>query len=213
MKNKSDTNLLRHYCNLNKGSFLDVGSVHYEHFRDISESVFRKYVSRLSKEGMIQPVSKGLFYIGRQLPEDLDSRILTFFNAKNIHFGESLLFELGIIETKPEYECLRCFYGNKNRHVRGFYFWPIRFTSGLAPKYLFELFDLIDQFEKIPEESMAKYLEEVGTRLSKLNEFDLKHMDVEYKRGVYSKLDNMLKSLHKSTEVMQWYERRKRISH
>ena len=59
---------------------------------------------------------------------------------------------------------------------------------------------------------MAKYLEEVGIRLSKLNEFDLNHMDVEYKRGVYSKLDNMLKSLHKSTEVMQWYECRKRIS-
>ena len=75
MKNKSDTNLLRHYCNLNKGSFLDVGSVHYEHFRDISESVFRKYVSRLSKEGMIQPVSKGLFYIGYELPDDLDNRI------------------------------------------------------------------------------------------------------------------------------------------
>ena len=60
---------------------------------------------------------------------------------------------------------------------------------------------------------MELYLSEVGTRLSKFDNRDLNYMGVEYKRGVYSKLDNMLKSLHKSTEVMQWYERRKRISH
>ena len=213
MKNKSDTNLLRHYCNLHRGGFLDVGRVQSEHFKEISESVFRKYVSRLAKEGIIQPVSKGLFYIGRELPEDLDDKILYFFKARNIHFGESLLYELGIIKTKPEYECLRCLYGHKNRHVRGYYFWPLPFSCGLAEIYLFELFDLIDQFDKIPEESMELYLSEVGTRLSKFDNRDLNYMGVEYKRGVYSKLDNMLKSLHKSTEVMQWYERRKRISH
>ena len=50
MKNKSDTNLLRHYCNLHSGSFLDVGRVHDEHFKDLSESVFRKYVSRLTND-------------------------------------------------------------------------------------------------------------------------------------------------------------------
>jgi hypothetical protein len=44
MKNKSDTNLIRHYCNLHSGSFLDVGRVHDDHFKDLSESVFRKYV-------------------------------------------------------------------------------------------------------------------------------------------------------------------------
>lgn len=213
MKNKSDTNLIRHYCNLHSGSFLDVGRVHDDHFKDLSESVFRKYVSRLSKEGMIQPVSKGLFYICRELPEDLDDHIYAFFKGYKIHFGESLLYELGIIETKPEYECLRCFYGNKNRHVRKYYFWPLSIFNFEGKKYLLELLDLIDQFDKIPEESMGIYLEAVGERINQYDDSHLAKMMIEYKKNVYLKLENMLNQLHISNRVMQWYEHRKRISH
>lgn len=71
MKNKFDTNLLRHYCNCHRNSFLYVGRVHDEHIKDISESVFRKYVSRLTEEEMLQPVSKGLLYISYSISDNL----------------------------------------------------------------------------------------------------------------------------------------------
>lgn len=102
MKNKSDTNLLRHYCNCHRDSFLDDGRVHDEHIKDISESLFRKYVSRLTEEGMLQPVSKGIIYIGYSISDNLDSKICSFFGARNIHFGDYLLYGLGIIDKKPE---------------------------------------------------------------------------------------------------------------
>lgn len=59
MKNKSTTNLLRHYCNLHKGEMFDVHDVSI-HFKNVPISSFRKYVSRLVEEGILTPISKSL---------------------------------------------------------------------------------------------------------------------------------------------------------
>ena len=51
---------------------------------------------------MLQPVSKGIIYIGYSISDNLDSKICSFFGARNIHFGDYLLYGLGIIDKKPE---------------------------------------------------------------------------------------------------------------
>lgn len=69
MKNKSTTNLLRHYCNMHKNEIFDVYNVSC-HFKDVPNSSLRKYVSRLVEEGILLPISKGVYFIGND-PTDL----------------------------------------------------------------------------------------------------------------------------------------------
>ena len=70
-------------------------------------------------------------------------------------------------------------YGNKKRHVRKYCFWPFSVFSLLGPKYLIELIDLIDQFDKISEDDMGKYLNEVGERIKQYDDKDLRRVHID----------------------------------
>lgn len=52
MRNKSDTNLIRHYCKLHQNQIFDVHDVMKE-FKEVTPSNFRKYVSRLVEEQLL----------------------------------------------------------------------------------------------------------------------------------------------------------------
>ena len=213
MKNKSDTNLLRYYCNCHKEELFDVDEVHNGHFKELSPNTFRKYVSRLVEEHKLQPISKGLYFIGQEIPNNIDELILRYFcKYKKVHFGNSLLYELNIISDKPEFEEIRCSKGLGNRHVRGFYLKPLTFSEILAPRYLLELVELISLENTISEDNEFAYMTAIGDRVKQYRDSDLSHLSIEYRRIVYIKLANLLSSLHISNTVMQWYEYHKGFS-
>ena len=70
-------------------------------------------------------------------------------------------------------------YGNKKRHVRKYYFWPFSFFLLLGPKYLIELIDLIDQFDKNLEDDMGKYLNDVSERIKQYDDKDLRRVHID----------------------------------
>ncbi len=213
MKNKSNTNMVRRYCNWHKGEFFDVCQVHWLYFRKYPLNIFRKYVSRLVEEGILQPVSKGFYFIGDCLPENLDDRIMRHFTEGHIiHSGDSLLYELGIIKDKPKVETLRCSYPSCNRNIRNFYFK----TNGpyviQDHKNILELIDLVSMEKKIDDDDMFNYLSAVGEYVKKYSDKDLWGIKVEYNRIVYSNLANLLDSLHISNRVREWYESQHEVS-
>lgn len=64
MKTKTDTGLIRNYCLNNIGALFDMGYLYKTLFFEIPESNYRKYIVRLSKDGILKQISKGIFLIG-----------------------------------------------------------------------------------------------------------------------------------------------------
>ena len=79
MNNKSDTNSIRHYCALHKQMIFDVSEVK-DKFPVVSDSNFRKYVSRLVEERVLTVISKGIYFIGDELPDNLEKLLQKLCN-------------------------------------------------------------------------------------------------------------------------------------
>ena len=214
MKNKSDTNMLRHYCNLHRGKIFDMARVNKQEFPNYPDNVFRKYVSRLVIEGYLLPIDRGIYFIGNELPTNIDEMILRHHGASNrIHYGNSLLFEVGIIDEKPEFEEVFCMASFKNRRVRNFAFKGLQTFLDDAPKYLVELIELISLQNDIPEDNEFIYFSELKERLLKYKDEDLNRIKPVYRRIVYVRLANLLDQLHISNKVKSWYGHYKGLSY
>ena len=108
--------MIRHYCSLHNGGIFDVQVLHCHEFSTYDESSFRKYVSKIVEEGVLTPISKGVYYIGKSLPDNLDSIIVNSYKIRQAFYGkESFLFDEGIVENKPRITTpyLKWPFGNK----------------------------------------------------------------------------------------------------
>lgn len=218
MKSHSDINLIRHYCNIKHIEIFDASYHYQKEFSHLSESVFRKYMSRLVEEGFLQYVAKGIYYVGWKMPEDIDKKIEYYFLSdglhKGIYGGEALLYKLGIIDKKPENIEILSPMVVKNRNVRNYYI--KRLNSRADDTNTLELLELLSINVDLNEESQDKLIEAIGDRLLNYegldNNFAFRHYKIDYPRIVYSKLANLLEPLHKSNDVKQWYENQIEIS-
>ena len=218
MKSHSDINLIRHYCNIEHIKIFD-SSFHYKRkFNHLSESVFRKYMSRLVEEGFFQYVAKGIYYVGWKMPDNIDEEIEHYFlygddYASGIYGGDALLYNLGIIKEKPEITEILSPLVTKNRNVRNYYIKPL--NSRCDDTSTLELLELLSIKREFDEDEESAMLMAVAERLKEFkglerNSFNLYKID--YPRIVYVRLDNYLKSLHIPYEVMQWYGNQIEIS-
>lgn len=220
MKSHSDINLIRHYCNINHIEIFD-SSYHYQkEFSHLSESVFRKYMSRLVEEGFLQYVAKGVYFVGWKMPEDIDRKIEYYFLGdrlnKGIFGGKALLYKLGIINEKPETVEILSPLVTKNRNIRKYYVKPL--NSRVDDTNTIELLELLSISIKndLDEDSQERLIMAIGERLLNYegltNSLIFREYKIDYPRVVYSKLAILLEPLHKSNEVKQWYENQIEIS-
>lgn len=61
----SKTELIRKYCSEHKNDIFDVGFLHKTLFNHLSESSFRKFVSRLADEKILFPIRKVIYIVGQ----------------------------------------------------------------------------------------------------------------------------------------------------
>lgn len=59
------TKKVREYCNVNKDSFVDVSKMKDCEFAEVPYKTLLKILNRLEDEGMLNSVSKGVYYIGK----------------------------------------------------------------------------------------------------------------------------------------------------
>lgn len=82
------TSAIRKYCQRRIGSIIDAPFVYREYFPLMEYRTFLKVLNRLEKDGMPQPIDKGVYYIrgnGPQTsPEKLSALIITYYTA-NYH--------------------------------------------------------------------------------------------------------------------------------
>ena len=210
MNNKSDTNLIRHYCHIHKGYFFDVKQLKRTDFNFISESNFRKYVSRMVEEKELTYIDKGFYYIGSELPLDIDEKIEKRFigDPYAIYGGEALLWKLGIKTEKPETVTILTSYGGTNRRIKNIQLEYKSFT--ILSKPLSVILELINSQKLLSEDDSSTYLMKIVELMPTDIEFELNEMSINYPRIVYTRLANYLIQMNISNEVMAWYENKLR---
>ena len=208
MNNHSTTNLIRHYCNLHFQEIFDVELVNRIKFNTVAPNTFRKYVSRLVEEHVLTPISKGVYYIGPSLPDNIEQVAFNkYFDSYSCRFAkETLLYKLGIIDKKPE---TITFYKWWNRGNRNIYNLHIIETKGLDPIYnnIAEILELLDCEKLVGLEDKSTYVAKLYEKLAIARSFKFdKSLTNLYSRIVFSKLAYFLDQLHISNKVMQDYE-------
>jgi hypothetical protein len=209
MENQSATNRIRHYCQYHSGSIFDVFEMHKDKFPEIDERSFRKYVSRMVKEGRLTPISKGVYVVGPTLPDNIDGLILQHYLRSDplVYARESLLFQEGVIDSEPKLTKVFVIWDQGNKRVGDFFFMN---NPNLSPfPYYNEkniLLELIYCKESMKGLDMIKLSEALIRHLKQYKEDPYDGKKIIYSKTVYYVLANLLEKLHISNKVITDYE-------
>lgn len=212
MKNKSEMNSLRYIVHRSFDQLFDTSHMWKTHFKSMSFDSFRKYVSRLIEENELIPVGKGLYYVGKELPPDIENRICNYFlDSHGSCYGETtLLYRLNLIDEEPKNIVILSSMVKGNRKIGK----VVVKSAPIFPSETSwrELFELLSLKKYIDEEHLGMYSMHLAFRIPK-NDMDLRRFmyslemsEISYPRIVYIRLAELLNQLHISNEVMQWYE-------
>jgi len=207
MKNKSDTNLIRHYCKTHGLEIFDVHDM-MKKFPDVSPSNFRKYVSRLVGEYLLWPISKGVYFIGNNPTETIiDAAIRDYYFKCTRCAKESFLFSMGIIDERPETPTYYIDWSQGNKKIKGIQFIESKNVFNLMAYRKLDLLDMIYYEDLVHEDDKGKYSLKLAELLLTYKEISSEDEPrIEYPRYVYIKLANLLDSMHISNRVMENYE-------
>ena len=64
------TKLIREYCKSNNGAIFDVSKLKDTEFAEVPYKTLLKILNRLEEEGLLSPVSKGVYFIGEKLVDE-----------------------------------------------------------------------------------------------------------------------------------------------
>ena len=84
------TKLIREYCKNNNGAIFDVSKLKDTEFAEVPYKTLLKILNRLEEEGLLKPVSKGVYFIGEKpVDEYMD-------DGKGMFVGYQLFNDVGI---------------------------------------------------------------------------------------------------------------------
>lgn len=210
METESTFSQIKHYCKHHPQTIFDVAQVLQAYFPSINAGSFRKFVSRLVQEGALIPISKGVYYIGQEFPENVEEIILNHYCGDRPIFyaKESLLYHEGIIENKPDITKLYVAFGLGNKTIGNvmliqsksacdFFYTPEKLT----------LLELLDSQKLVPEDNLGLFSKSVINHCQRMaNEAHTRKESISYPRITYIKLAKALDKCHISNSVMSDYE-------
>lgn len=90
------TKLIREYCKNNSGTFFDASKLKDTEFAEVPYKTLLKILNRLEEEGLLKPVSKGVYFIGEK-PVDEELIFDEYVDdGKGMYVGYQLFNDLGI---------------------------------------------------------------------------------------------------------------------
>ena len=99
------TKFVREYCKNNSGTFFDVSKLKDAEFSEVPYKTLLKILNRLEEEGLLKPVSKGVYFIGEK-PMDEELIFDEYVDdRKGMFVGYQLFNDVGIsnyVECKIE---------------------------------------------------------------------------------------------------------------
>ena len=88
--------MLREYCKKNNGAIFDVSKLKDTEFSEVPYKTLLKILNRLEEEGLLKPVSKGVYFIGEK-PVDEELIFDEYVdNGKGMFVGYQLFNDVGI---------------------------------------------------------------------------------------------------------------------
>lgn len=90
------TKFVREYCKNNSGAFFDVSKLKDTEFSEVPYKTLLKILNRLEEEGLLNPVSKGVYFIGEK-PVDEELIFDEYVDdGKGMFIGYQLFNDVGI---------------------------------------------------------------------------------------------------------------------
>ena len=90
------TKLVREYCKNNSGAIFDVSKLKNTEFAEVPYKTLLKILNRLEEEGLLKPVSKGVYFIGEK-PVDEELFLDEYVDdGKGMFVGYQLFNDVGI---------------------------------------------------------------------------------------------------------------------
>ena len=90
------TKLIREYCKNNSGAIFDVSKLKDTEFAEVPYKTLLKILNRLAEEGLLEPVSKGVYFIGEK-PVDEELIFDEYVDdGKGMFVGYQLFNDVGI---------------------------------------------------------------------------------------------------------------------
>lgn len=210
-----DTQVLRNYFNSAQGMIVDLGFLHETSFKEINLSNFRKYISRLAEEGLLNPISKGVYSVGKIDADKLIETVCNHYIENGMGFakGEYLLYQKGIINKIPEKIELVSYGTMTNKNINQIYINKSSKPIGKATADFFELLQLAYFSTKakgmLDEDEMLSLSSTLTAKALSYSEFMVSsntELIKLFPRIYYTSLAILLDKLHISNEVMKIYE-------
>ena len=208
MKNKSDTNLIRHYCKLHQDQIFDVHDMMRE-FPNVSPSNFRKYVSRLAEDHVLALISKGVYLIAGVAEDFLvEDAINSYYITGDTRPAKDwLLYTSGIIQERPEVKTYYKNWNQGNKKIGNIQILESKIIPTPFNRIKVTALDLIALEKEIKEDDLGNYSKCLFELLQNYKDLEwLYEPSIDYPRWVYLKLANLLDSMHISNRVMETYE-------
>ena len=90
------TKLVREYCKNNSGAIFGVSKLKNTEFADVPYKTLLKILNRLEEEGLLKPVSKGVYFIGEKSVDEESIFDEYVGNGKGMFVGYQLFNDVGI---------------------------------------------------------------------------------------------------------------------
>lgn len=209
MGSKSDSTLVKNYCENHYGELFDFGYLSSHHFEMIEYNNLRMIVSRLEKQGFLKKISKGIFVIG-ETNENIDDLVFMHYtnNGNGMPAGEYLLFKLGIIEKEPEIKEIYSRLSVGNRQIGN-----IKVIHNMSsflkgkPADINLLIEMISCLKIVKESEAFALAIKISELAQKYDDSSLlAYVRYDYGRINFIKLESFLNSINISNEVMKIYE-------
>lgn len=216
MNENTMTSAIIHYLHYHRGITFDVKRLHDWYFKETNYDSFRKIISRLSNSGEITHLGLTLYYNG-EIDEMFRYQAVIDYFLKNRHGfyrGNSLLFELGIIEEQPMVCEINC---NVERGVTCYDVKAVPFgkigigdNSSMLEFYcLCELMRIEKTVDDDHYEKLVSHMHMLAKeiRFSYLRDKKIAFgVEAPFPRYIYLKVANFLQPYHLYNEVIEWYE-------
>lgn len=88
--------MIRDYCKNNSGAIFDVSKLKDAEFAEVQYKTLLKILNRLEEEGLLKPVSKGVYFIGEKLVDEEMIFDEYIDNGKGMFVGYQLFNDVGI---------------------------------------------------------------------------------------------------------------------
>ena len=169
-KKMNQTDAIRKYITNSPETVIDVSYLHSRYFPLVDYRTFIKILKRLSIEGLIKQVDRGVYVLAEVSDENIEQAVFQYYmrDTNGMVIGDTLYSDLGISTRKPE--MIRAYTNRlpngKQKHVLSFELIGADVIFDEPARKLVTVLELMEHREDIDNLDYIKYIEIVNENIT-----------------------------------------------